>query len=924
MNIVYKLVWNASQQAWCVAGEFSKSIKKSPKSLLRTFAIGTTLGLCAFSSFAEMSGTQEKILNNEEFILTQPFNPDDGDVRGKDAWHISGIIDGGDLSNNKAFIGQRTIIHGGNGVEGGAGIRARNISITNDNIIHGGNSDDLNDGIGGDGVTGYNLSIINNNFIGGGWGKTGGSGIAGNKLRIENAGAISGGDGGNSGGTGIKGVNMRIINSGSIAGGIVNVGKGGTAIYSMNSSIVNSGSIDGGSGSEQGGTAILSGSAADVFSTSIENSGRIVGGYGECMGGTAISTVPNAQGTISIANSGEITGGYGWDWGGDAISGRNMTFINSGKVTGGYGKRLGGVGIWGNNVNIINDGVIAGGPGESGGDSLGSAVYVTGGTNYLTLNSGSVLYGAVNKDADAFFKVIVNDGATFNMVGNHSIVTTISNRGTVLINDLGADRLRQPVMFLGDMHLERTGHIVINNNKSFAGQTWIQRGNWFGDGGTVHLGTVLGGDNSWTDHLEITGHASGTTYVAVTNINGVGATTKEGIKLISTGSSDKDAFVQKGRIVGGMYEYHLQQGSATGKDMNSWYLTGDFWAGSILPVFSAAYPAEPVHSNYMWRPEIGSYAANLMAANTMFSNTLNDRHGSVLVDPVTGERHETTMWARAVGGHNEHHLGGGQLNTTANRMVYQMGGEMLTTSFTGDDALHLGVMGAYGHQNSKTHNKYTGYSSRGTVSGYAAGLYGTWFRDEASRTGLYADTWVQYGWFDNTVKGDELADEKYHSKGFMTSLETGYIYPAFSWISGGGMDNTLYLRPQAQLSWSDVKAKDHVEHNGTVVKPAGANHVQTKLGLRVSMTGQSHLDKGSVRKFEPFAEVNWVWNSSQYGVTMNDETSRQQGSRNVAELKTGVEGRITENLGVWGNVSQQLGGHSYSDTQGMVGLKYTF
>ncbi|EPZ3337094.1 autotransporter outer membrane beta-barrel domain-containing protein, partial [Shigella sonnei] len=121
-------------------------------------------------------------------------------------------------------------------------------------------------------------------------------------------------------------------------------------------------------------------------------------------------------------------------------------------------------------------------------------------------------------------------------------------------------------------------------------------------------------------------------------------------------------------------------------------------------------------------------------------------HGSTIVDPTTGQLSETTMWIRTVGGHNEHNLADRQLKTTANRMVYQIGGDILKTNFTDHDGLHVGIMGAYGYQDSKTHNKYTSYSSRGTVSGYTAGLYSSWFQNEKERTGLYMDAWLQYGW----------------------------------------------------------------------------------------------------------------------------------------------------------------------------------
>jgi len=37
-----------------------------------------------------------------------------------------------------------------------------------------------------------------------------------------------------------------------------------------------------------------------------------------------------------------------------------------------------------------------------------------------------------------------------------------------------------------------------------------------------------------------------------------------------------------------------------------------------------------------------------------------------------------------------------------------------------------------------------------------------------------------------------------------------------------------------------------------------------------------------------------------------------------------VEGQITPQLSVWGNVAQQVGDKGFSDTQGMLGVKYSF
>ncbi|EPO5729970.1 autotransporter outer membrane beta-barrel domain-containing protein, partial [Escherichia coli] len=326
----------------------------------------------------------------------------------------------------------------------------------------------------------------------------------------------------------------------------------------------------------------------------------------------------------------------------------------------------------------------------------------------------------------------------------------------------------------------------------------------------------------------------------------------------------------------------------------------------------------------VWRPEAGSYIANLAASSTMFSSTADERRGSVVSDPVTGEQWLSSVWMRTTGGHNEHHVSGGQIRTTANRIVWQLGGDVLTYSFGEKDSLYVGIMGGYGHQESRSRNHYTGYSSRGKVEGYSLGMYGTWYQNEKERTGLYVDSWLLYNWFDNSIKGDGLSAEEYDSDGLTAGLSTGYVWPVFKWMTKSGVESRLYIRPHAEMQWSGVKADEHTEQNGTRVKTEGTNNIRSRVGVRLSLSGQGNTEKNMALRVEPFVEANWIHDSAQYGVTMGGCSTYMEGNRNVAELKVGVEGHLNENLSVWGNVSQLLGGNSYSDTAGMLGVKYTF
>ena len=57
---------------------------------------------------------------------------------------------------------------------------------------------------------------------------------------------------------------------------------------------------------------------------------------------------------------------------------------------------------------------------------------------------------------------------------------------------------------------------------------------------------------------------------------------------------------------------------------------------------------------------------------------------------------------------------------------------------------------------------------------------------------------------------------------------------------------------------------------------------------------------------------------------MNEETDDVRGSRNVAELKTGVEGRLSRSLSGALVFTQQAGGGGYRDSQGSLQVSYRF
>ncbi|EFB3645128.1 autotransporter outer membrane beta-barrel domain-containing protein [Escherichia coli] len=284
----------------------------------------------------------------------------------------------------------------------------------------------------------------------------------------------------------------------------------------------------------------------------------------------------------------------------------------------------------------------------------------------------------------------------------------------------------------------------------------------------------------------------------------------------------------------------------------------------------------------------------------------------------------SSMWMRHVGGHERSRAGDGQLNTQANRYVLQLGGDLAQWSSNAQDRWHLGVMAGYANQHSNTQSNRVGYKSDGRISGYSAGLYATWYQNDANKTGAYVDSWALYNWFDNSVSSDNRSADDYDSRGVTASVEGGYTFEAGTFSGSEETLNTWYVQPQAQITWMGVKDSDHTRKDGTRIETEGDGNVQTRLGVKTYLNSHHQRDDGKQREFQPYIEANWINNSKVYAVKMNGQTVGREGARNLGEVRTGVEAKVNNNLSLWGNVGVQLGDKGYSDTQGMLGVKYSW
>ncbi|GKX53327.1 autotransporter outer membrane beta-barrel domain-containing protein [Budvicia aquatica] len=657
------------------------------------------------------------------------------------------------------------------------------------------------------------------------------------------------------------------------------------------------------------------------------SSGSYGGGVIELDGVTAINMVNGGAGTTGILahlNGASITGLK-------QISVRNTTSDSTAAI----------YGIWSNggtidlkgSTNVTLEGgletssaIIAssGGSLTLAGGAISAegarAFYAAGQNSILTGNAGQYsINGNLLSASGGVLDLTMTDSSVFtgtSQIGDIPGTTNLSLSGENSVWNMTGDSTLTNLTLDGAT-IKYSAPLLASTVPT--AKTLTVTGNYIGNNGTLVLNSVLAGDASLTDKLVVNGDTSGHTNVAINNLGGQGAQTIQGIEIVQVGGNSAGTFSNSGRIVAGAFDYFVRSGSTiAGAEANNWYLVSDI----TPPDVENPNPEPEENVTPAYRPEAGSYLANLAAANTLFMTTLHDRLGETqYTDALTGEQKVTSMWMRHVGGHNSFRDSSRQLKTTSNRYVMQLGGDLAQWSSDGLDRWHLGAMAGYANSQSNTSSSSKDRSSTGKVDGYSAGLYGTWYANDQDKTGLYVDTWVLYNWFDNEVKGNGLETESYKSRGVTASIESGY-----SFLLGGDQQASYWLQPKAQVVWMGVDANDRRENNGTRIQDDTDSNLMTRLGLRAYMNGYSKIDQGKDRQFQPFIEANWIHNTENYTVIMDDTSISQKGAKNIGELKLGVEGKLSNNLNIWGNVSQQLGltGDSYSDTQVMLGIKYQF
>lgn len=758
-------------------------------------------------------------------------------------------------------------------------------------------------------ISGGGQAIVNGTVTGGNTTVAGSeSGVAVSVLpntSVVNNGSIKGGSGTNSangtGGVSLS-TNARLVNSatGTITGGDASGGQAGTAVNltaTVTGGVVNAGTIRGGADLSGGGAGGV-GIRVQAGTPTVTNSGLIEGGAGA--GAIAVS---GSAGTLTVVNAGTIRAGTGYA---NAIE----------YASGGTGRAVlelqAGSNIVGNvvaNDTVANDTFRLGGATDSVFDvstigdtaqyryfdnfvKTGASTWALIGAGTVTapwtVDQGTLQIGNGGTSGSLAGNVVVNSGATlaFNRSDAHTYGGIVSGAGSLAQNGSGTTVLTgantytggtavnlgtlaidgsitSPVTVATAGTLSGTGTIFGNVTNSGtvtpgggSGVLTIA-GNYIGNGGTVRVNTVFGGDASATGRLVVTGDTSGSSQIRAVNIGGGGAATVEGIKVIDVQGASNATFTLAGdytfqgqqAVVAGPYAYRLVKNGVSTPTDGDWYLrstlaetpaVGASASAAATPLLAPTVPLYEAYSSVLQRfNELGTLQQRV--GNRSWSPNAAVQAEQDAGKPVIGRG----AWARVEGSNT--HIDPSTSTTSASynvRMWKFEGGVDAPVIENQAGTLVVGPTFHYGVANSNVSSMFGNGAIDAT--GYGFGGTATWY----GNNGSYVDARATVTWYDTDIRSSTLSTKLANGNrgsGVATSVEAGHQ------LALGG---NWSITPQAQLAWSQVRFDAFTDQYGTNVSRDNGNSLVSRLGVSLDHEAKWTAGNGKTSRSHVYGITN--------------------------------------------------------------------
>jgi len=361
-------------------------------------------------------------------------------------------------------------------------------------------------------------------------------------------------------------------------------------------------------------------------------------------------------------------------------------------------------------------------------------------------------------------------------------------------------------------------------------------GDYTAQGGNLEIRTQLGGDNSPTDKLVVTGDTAGATPVKVKNMGGAGGLTQRGIQIVQVNGVSAGQFnlangdyVIEGRpaLVAGAYGYVLQQDSADG----GWYLRSSLTDPGTPPIGGVSPGAEPP---LLYQPGVPVYEAYV---NTLLNlsrlPTLRQRVGNRLYDSADAGRNG--VWSRMEG--TTSRLEPSTSTTGARQDIdswkAQFGVDRILAGREEGSRLVGGIAFHYGKADTRVFSAY----GNGTIDTTAYGLTPTltWY----GKNGLYIDTQAQATWFDSYLNSRLAGKLKGGSQAnsYGLGLEAGKAF---------GLSERLALIPQAQLTYVSTRFDSFNDKFGARVESDKGESLLARIGIALDY--KSNWQTGGVNR----------------------------------------------------------------------------
>jgi len=495
--------------------------------------------------------------------------------------------------------------------------------------------------------------------------------------------------------------------------------------------------------------------------------------------------------------------------------------------------------------------------------------------------------------------------------------TTVASAGTLDLD--GFDQVLAGLSNAGAVRLSATANTALT-----------VAGDYVGQGGTIRLSSVLGGDGSATDRLVIDGgRASGDTSLLISNAGGGGARTQgDGIRIVETvngGTTTTNAFRLSGRVAAGAYEYQLFRGGYSGGSGDDWFLR------NTMPVTPAESPgagqpaAEVPPQIVLYRPEVALYspvaglARTLGAATIGRLGTLHERVGEQenLRDLGGRSPYANGAWARVFGERVQSRWSGDvDSRATGSLFGAQAGLDLIRTEpYAGGHRDHAGFYVAHSRY---TAPRVSGFAlgtqklrvGRLELQGPAIGAYWTHF----GPSGWYLDTVVQTNWVDVKAQSDYGAMLSTSGRGWSASLEGGYPIRF-------GAEGAWQIEPQAQLLWQRVSLKPGADSYSTVSWKEG-DEVSGRLGARLQYSVRS---AGTLWQLYTRANLWHSFGGTDLAFFGASEPIRTRYGDTAFEFGAGITARISRHVSLYAHADHRwsIGGSRSreSATQGSLGIR---